>query len=89
MLSIAQSGSVPFSERTMLRILSECSTSVRKSLQGLVYIAAEGTRAFDALSELINQTAKQLLLGTQGQFYKRLRKAGKLYLKGNYKVIQM
>ena len=33
----------PFSKSTMLRVLSECSTSVRKSLQGLDNFAAEGT----------------------------------------------
>ena len=33
----------------MTRILSECSASVRKSLQGLDYFAAEGARAFDDL----------------------------------------
>ena len=32
----------PFSHSTMVRILSECSASVRKSLQGLDYVAAEG-----------------------------------------------
>ncbi|CAH3040100.1 unnamed protein product, partial [Pocillopora meandrina] len=37
-------------ERTMTRILSECSASLRKSLQGLDYFAAEGARAFNDLS---------------------------------------
>lgn len=73
----------PFSERTMLRVLSECSASVRKSLQGLDYIAAEGTKAFDDLSELINQTATT---GDLGASLQENLKAAKLYLKGDYKV---
>ena len=79
----SESGFVPFSERTMLRILSECPASVRKSLQGLDYIAAEGAKSFDDLSELINQTANTVDSGTALQ--ERL-KAAKLYLKGDYKV---
>lgn len=79
----SESGFVPFGERTMLRILSECSASVRKSLKGLDYIAAEGTKAFDDLSELINQTATTR---NSGVVLQEDLKAGKLYLKGDYKV---
>ena len=39
----------------MLRILSVCSATVRKSLQGLDYIAADGASAFDELANLLNQ----------------------------------
>lgn len=53
----SESGFVPFSERTMLRILSECSASVRKSLQGLDYNTSEGAKAFDDLSKLITEQA--------------------------------
>ena len=45
----------PFSETTMRRVLFECSASVRKSLQGLDYFAAEGARAFDDLVALVRQ----------------------------------
>ena len=83
----SESGFVPFSERTMLRILSECSASVRKSLQGLDYIAAEGTRAFDVLSELISQV-NEAAWETRAVLQEAL-KAGKLYLKGDYKVMQI
>ena len=79
----SESGFVPFSERTMLRILSECPASVRKSLQGLDYIATEGAKSFDDLFELVNQTANTVDSGTALQ--ERL-KATKLYLKGDYKV---
>ena len=44
-----------FSETTMRRVLSECSASERKSLQGLDYFAAEGARAFDDLVALVRQ----------------------------------
>lgn len=79
----SETGFVPFSERTMLHILSECTASVRKSLQGLDYIAAEGAKSFDDLSLLINQTANTVDSGTALQ---EKLKAAKLYLKGDYKV---
>lgn len=44
-----------FSERTMLRVLNECKSSTRKSLQGLDYFAADGARAFDGLEGLVLQ----------------------------------
>lgn len=76
----SESGFVPFSERTMLRILSECSASVRKSLQGLDYITSEGAKAFDDLSKLITEE-------TGAAELQEALKTGKLYLKGDYKVI--
>ena len=76
----SESGFVPFSERTMLRILSECSASVRKSLQGLDYISSEGAKAFDDLSKLITEETGAVEL-------QEALKTGKLYLKGDYKVI--
>lgn len=79
---------VPFSESTMLRILSECSASVRKSLQGLDYFAAEGARAFDDLCSILerleNGANKERLVGLQEAL-----KAGKLYLKGDFKVMTL
>ena len=79
----SETGFVPFSERTMLRILSECTASVRTSLQGSDYIAAEGAKSFDDLSLLINQTGNTVDSGTSLQ---EKIKAAKLYLKGDYKV---
>ena len=40
----------PFSPATMLRVPSACAATVRKSLQGLDYIAAHGVKGFDDLS---------------------------------------
>lgn len=77
----------PFSERTMLRILSECSASVRKSLQGLDYFAAEGARAFD---ELLSLAHKMTEYGADREWEAQMSevlKVGKLYLKGDYKVL--
>ena len=48
----------PFSESTLLRVLSECSASGRKSPQGLDYFAAEGARAFDDLSVIVRQISR-------------------------------
>ena len=40
----------PFNEGTMLRVLSACTASTRKSLQGLDYFAADGSKAFEDLA---------------------------------------
>lgn len=45
----------PFGPSTMLRILSCCSATVRKSLQGLDYIAAEGAKGFDDLHRILDR----------------------------------
>ena len=78
----------PFSERTMLRVFSECSASVRKSLQGLDYFAAEGARAFDDLVGMVHQMSENVAGGKEWE--KRMTeplKASKLYLKGDFKVM--
>ena len=77
----------PFSERTMTRILSECSASVRKSLQGLDYFAAEGARALDDLSTVLEQALENGARKERVQGLQEALKAGKLYLKGDSKVI--
>ena len=77
----------PFSERKMTRILSECSASVRKSLQGLDYFAAEGARAFDDLSLVLEQAVEVGASKERVQGLQEALKAGKLYLKGDFKVI--
>lgn len=77
----------PFSERTMTRILSECSASVRKSLQGLDYFAAEGARAFNDLSAVLEQTLENGARKERVQGLQEALKAGKLYLKSDFKVI--
>ena len=80
-----ETGFLPFSKRTMLRILSECSASVRKSLQGLDSYVTEGARAFDDLAGVVENISTNVELSERGEILDAL-KAGKLYLKGEYKV---
>ena len=81
-----ETGFKPFSERTMLRILAECKASVRKSLQGLDYFAAEGARAFEDLETLVQQLSELGLGNESDAFDAQSLKAAKLYLKGDFKV---
>ena len=72
----------PFSPSTMLRILSSCTATVRKSLQGLDYFAAEGAKAFDDLLQIVGKVGdRQWVLR-----YEQALKEGKQYLKTDYKV---
>lgn len=48
-----ETGFVPMSRSTLCRILKVCSASVRKSLQGLDYVSAEGAKAFDELAAVV------------------------------------
>ena len=77
----------PFSERTMLRILSSCTASVRKSLQGLDYFAADGSKAFDDLANVVDDVS---VIGPGEEWAKNVQeslKAGKMYLKGDFKIL--
>ena len=70
----------------MLRILCACSASVRKSLQGLDYFAADGSKAFEDLAEVIKDLSSK---GPGQEWEKSVQdslKAAKMYLKGDYKV---
>ena len=69
----------------MLRILSECGASVRKSLQGLDNYAAEGARAFDDIAGIVDNIRTNVEPSERIQVLDAL-KAGKLYLKEEYKV---
>ena len=81
-----ETGFQPFTRSTVLRILSSCSATVCKSLQGLDYIAAEGAKAFEDLMGVVKKVgevrqdsalARQLIDGL---------KNAKQYLKGDFKV---
>ena len=50
-----ESDFVPLSRSTLCRILKVCSASVRKSLQGLDYISAEGSKAFDDVEDILEK----------------------------------
>lgn len=79
-------GFTPFSKSTMLRVLSECSATVRKSLQGLDYYAAEGAQAFDNLIKIVHQMGELISNSTWETTTTESLKTSKLYLKGDYKV---
>lgn len=81
-----ETGFVPMSHSTLCRILKVCSASVRKSLQGLDYVSAEGAKAFDELAAVIEN------LGDYGKGLSWAKsqceklKQTKCYLKGDFKV---
>ena len=83
----AEANFKPSSRSTLLQILSDCSASVRTSPQGLDYFVAEGGRAFDDLASIADNVS---LLRTNGEEWggriKDQLKAGKLYLKSDFKV---
>lgn len=77
---------IPFSRSTLLRILSSCAATVRKSLQGLDYFAADGAKAFDDLKSI---TLKLEENGAEKHWVDKCERAlmeGKQYLKTDYKV---
>ena len=76
----------PFSKSSMLHILSACTATVRKSLQGLDYIAAEGAKAFDDLISILDRlgnygASREMISSCQDAL-----KTGKQYIKADYKV---
>lgn len=81
-----ESGFVALSRSTLLRILTICSASTRKSLQGLDYVSSAGAQAFEELLDVVEKIGD---VGKGMDWAKdtqnRLR-AGKRYLKGDYKV---
>ncbi|KAK3711284.1 hypothetical protein QZH41_015004, partial [Actinostola sp. cb2023] len=81
-----ETGFTPFSQATMLRILSACSATVRKSLQGLDYIAADGAKGFEDLCEMIGRLEERGLDSETVKIWKRTLKEGKQYLKSDYKL---
>ncbi|CAB4013395.1 Hypothetical predicted protein, partial [Paramuricea clavata] len=76
----------PFSTLTMNHILTSCSASVRKSLQGLDYISAEGGTGFDDLATITDKLIDYGLDPCNGQKLQKALKEGKQYLKTDFKV---
>jgi hypothetical protein len=70
----------------MYRILTSCSASVRKSLQGLDYISAEGGTTFDDLAVITDQLMDCRLNPRKGTKFQTALKEGKQYLKTDFKV---
>ena len=73
----------PFSRSTMLRILSSCSATVRRSLHGLDYIAADGGKAFDELIAMLPKVSSDR---TWVERWQRALMEAKQYIKSDYKV---
>ena len=74
------------SKRTLQRVLAVCSSSVRKSLQGLDNLSAQGVEAFHALEKLVD---KLVDCGKTQQWAREIKqqlRLSKQYLKGDYKV---
>ena len=70
----------------MLRILDVCSASVRKSLQGLDYITASGSKAFDELENVTDKLGELGMGMSWAKQQKQQLKLAKRYLKSDYKV---
>lgn len=76
----------PFSPTTMLRVLSGCGATVRKSLQGLDYIASDGAKGFEALCGIVDQLKERGLDRETAKKWEVSLREGKQYLKADYKV---
>lgn len=76
----------PLSRSTLLRILSVCSASSRKSLQGLDYISATGTQGFDDLHEIVERLGETCMDMTWADHQEKRLKSAKRYLKRDFKV---
>jgi hypothetical protein len=76
----------PFSKSTMKRILSSCTATVRKSLQGLDYISADGAKAFDDLQIIVDKLCDHGQDKQLGNNCKLALRTSKQYLKTDYKV---
>ena len=78
----------PLPRSTLMKILSEsCSASVRRCMQGLNNYLAEGARAFDELSSIVDKLSEIGLGKDVADRLKESLKSGKQYLKGDYKVL--
>ncbi|XP_078380151.1 uncharacterized protein LOC144663089 [Oculina patagonica] len=77
----------PFSPATMLRVLSACAATTRKSLQGLDYVAADGAKGFEDLCSMVEQLKEKGGLDREtAKGWEISLKEGKEYLKADYKV---
>lgn len=82
-----ETGFEPMSRSSLCRVLSVCSASVRKSLQGLDNFSALGAKAFDDLEEIVEKLGDTYGNGlTWAKETKQKLKLAKRYLKGDYKV---
>ena len=78
----------PLSPATISYLLTVCAATVRKSLQGLDYIAADGAKAFDDLSAVAVKLKDKCVCDGEWFSYcqEALKAGGKEYIKTEYKV---
>ncbi|CAH3019314.1 unnamed protein product [Porites evermanni] len=82
-----ETGFLSHGRSTLFSILQICAASQKKSLAGLDNIAAEGSQAFDTLEDVVNRLGKLGKLSSAWvQGVKDRLKAGKSYLKTNFKI---
>lgn len=81
-----ESGITCLSRRSLLRILDVCSASVWKSLQGLDYFTASGSKAFDELENVADRLGELGMGMSWAKQQKQQMKLAKRYLKSDYKV---
>ena len=81
-----ESNFTPLSRRTQLNILSVCSASTRKSLQGLDYISSAGAQAFQDLTDVAKCLGDHLMGMTWAKEQRERLMSAKRYLKSDYKV---
>ncbi|XP_073238734.1 uncharacterized protein [Porites lutea] len=74
-------GFKPFGRTTMLAILAACSATVRKSLQGIDYIAAERGKACDDLCHVVKRLEEYGVLKTDvSELWRSCVKSAKQYI---------
>lgn len=67
----------------MLRILQNCTATIRKSLEGLDYYLAEGGRSFEDLIDIVHKLEND---EERAKHLQDVLLAAKRYLKTDYKV---
>ena len=76
------------SRTTLCRILNVRSATVRKSIQGIDYVAAEGAKAFDDLEDIVERLGDIHGKGlTWAKDQSEKLQNAKTYFKTNYKVL--
>ena len=74
------------SRRALLNVLSVCSTSVYRSLQGLDYISSAGAQAFDDLCDVVQRLGDSFMGMSWAMEKSERPRAAKRYLKSDFKV---
>ena len=69
------------SRRTLLKVLSVCAASTRKTLQGLDYISSAGAQAFEDLTDVAKRLEDHLMGMTWAKEQRERLMSAKRYLK--------